>query len=500
MANKFPVFGIATICITMLVNLWVPAQCQTADQSWSVSASNWMQYWYHQPEKFDSLSFGEQSRQDSLDNRLIVDFNLGNFYAGAWLRIFEPNSPDTSYERITQRYFGWENDGLSLRVGNFYQTFDRGLTLNTFYDDVINYDNNLDGVRVSGLYDHYDFDALSGRGINFSTGKRKYTIRAVRGAIRPIDGFKVGSSYVRFKQISLLEFGEAENTNLTAINTEINKGPIGLYAEYASKKGENEVDEANNGDGTYLSASFSQKFFSVYAEYKNIIRLLYPGPSAPFNNPPPVSHQGRTLSSVESTPGERAYQVGSLISPSFNLNFDLAYSESFSRGLFPGKYLAEKYAGVRWSPMEKLTSNYHFDRHDLTRNSPDSLPGFQEDEIENYVDAYYYLTGSQTVSATAYTRRFITSGSYNNSYHENYLTLGFAQGSLFQVNFGGSTSNKKNTRDPKRMAFIEFTIHFKSNDLVVFQGGERGGLICSSGICSLRPTFRGTRVMLYSRF
>lgn len=461
---------------------------QTSTEGWSVNAANWMQYWYHRPANFDSLTFFDpQSRQDSLDNRFIVDFDLGDFYAGAWLRVLEPNRPDTSFERIAQRYFGWQKNGFTLHVGNFYQVFDRGLTLNTFLDDAVYNDNNLDGVKFSGLYDHFEFDALSARGLRFKSDERAFIIRGVRGAVKPLLGIKSGFSYVRFKQNDPMAFDKANNTNVTSVNSGINRGPFDIYAEYAWRRGLDEFGTKVNGDGAYLSGSFSYSLASVYAEYKNIINLLYPGPIGAFNTPPPVSHQGRTLSSKAAVPGERAYQIGALISPNFNLNFDLAFSESYSRGFEPRLYMAEKFAGTRLNLGEKLTFNSHWDRFDFSL----------EDEVETYFDTYYYLNPRQTISAIAYVRRFWPQGGQD--YHEDYLTLGFAHGGFLQINIGGSKTSA-DIGQYRKLAFIECTIRFRSNELIIFQGGERGGLVCSSGICSIRPTFEGTRVMLFSRF
>jgi hypothetical protein len=446
-----------------------------------------MQYWYHRPEPFDSVFFDSRSRQDSLDNRFIVDFDLGDFYAGAWLRVLHPNRPDTSYERITQRYLGWTQDGLTVHAGNFYQTFDRGMTLNAFLDDVVYFDNNLDGIRVSGQYDHYEFDALSARSIERLSGARENTLRGVRGVVKPIVGTRAGFSYVRFKQNSFDDPAAAVSSNISSANGGINRGPFEIYAEYAVRRGRGQFGENTDGDGTYLSASFSHALFSVYSEYKNIIHLLYPSPANPMNSPPPVSHQGRSLSSLANMPGERAYQIGTLVSPSYNLNFDLAYSEAFSRGVPISFYLAEKFAGVRWSPNEKLVLNFRWDRFDYTI----------EDEVENNFETYYYLDAMQTISANAYSRRFFLAG-YD--YHDDNLVLGYARGGFFQVNVGGSRSNNDFSRDPEKLAFAEITVRFKSHELIVFHGGERGGLICSSGICTQRPTFEGTRVILFSRF
>jgi hypothetical protein len=472
----------------MAISLFPPS-IEAQEDAWSVSAANWMQYWYHKPQPFDSTNFTDrQSRQDSLDNRFIVDFDLGQFYAGAWLRVLQPNRPEQSYERIAQRYFGWNQDGLTIHAGNFYQTFDRGLTLNAFLDDVVNFDNNLDGIRVSGLYDHFEFDALSGRSIDAFTRERENTLRGARGAIKPVLGTRAGFSYVRFKQNDFEDFTRATSSNVTAFNAGINRGPFEVYAEYGFRRGKDEFSLDVEGDATYLSGSLSHSLFSVYAEYKNMINLLYPSPSSPLNAPPPVSHSGRSLVSLTNVNGERGYQLGTLVSPSYNLNFDLAYSEAFERGdTARDLYLSEKFAGVRWSPFDRLVLNYRWDRFDYTI----------EDEVENFFETYFYLSPVQTASVTAYTKRFSPT---DYKYHEEYLTLGYARGNFIQISIGGSLSNNDIDRDPNKLAFMELTIRFKSHELVVFQGGERGGLVCSSGICTQRPTFEGTRVILYSRF
>jgi hypothetical protein len=488
MPNRRPLnFG--PLAVFAIFIMLFPIVSMAQSDSWSVSAANWLQYWYHRPQPFDSTTFSDRlSRQDSLDNRFIVDFALGDFYAGAWLRVLQPNRPDTSFERITQRYFGWTQDGLTIHAGNFYQTFDRGMTLNTFYDDAVNFDNNLDGVKVTGLYDHYDFDAVFGRSFRDRlTSVRENTVRGARAAIKPLLGTRVGFSYVRFKQNNFDDFTKAVGNNVTSVNSGINRGPFEVYAEYATRRGRGQFGDDVNGDGTYLSGSISHSLISVYSEYKNIINLLYPTPSASLNSPPPVSHSGRSLTSLASVPGERAYQIGTLVSPSYSLNFELAFSESFSRGLPNRFYLAEKFLGARWSPFEKLVLNYKWDRFDYT----------PEDEVENYIEGYYYLDASQTISAVAYTRKFILT---SNEYHENYLTLGYSRGGFLQLSIGGSVSNNDLDRDPNKLAFAELTLRFKSHELIIFQGGERGGLACSSGICTVRPTFEGTRVILFSRF
>jgi hypothetical protein len=463
-----------------------PARAQ--DDYWSVSAANWMQYWHDR-----------NTKEDSLENRFIVDFNLGDFYAGTWMRIFEPMRPDTSFERISQRYFGWDDGALTVHLGNFYQVFGRGLTLNAFLDDALDYhDNNLDGVRLSGLYDHFEFNAFSGRGLRFiggtgfSTSERIYTLRGFSGGISPGLPGKLGFSYVRFKQDDFMNFDRAANTNLTSFFTEINYGPFEIYGEYAYKRGLDAFGNYVQGDATYTNLSISQGIVNILGEYKNYINILYPRSVGAFNNPPPASYHGRTLASLEGAPGERGYHLNALIAPGFNLNFDLSFSESFYRGWLPPAvakpYLAEKLARMRWQVFDNFIFNYHWDRFDYT--------GY--DEIENYLDCYFYLSRSNTLSLTSYSRRFIAP--YSEHYHEDYLTMTYARGNSFQINVGGSMTSKTVRDDPEVLAFVELLIRYRQHELIIFNGGERGGLICSSGICQNRPTFQGTRVILFSRF
>ncbi len=482
MRHKYLLYAAAILAVFAAEWLLAPASSLAQSNVWTVSAANWMQYWHH-----------GDTREDSLDNRFNVDFNLGDFYAGTWLRVLEPYKPDMSYEKTVQRYFGWHDGGLTVHLGNFYQAFDRGLTLNAFLDDVVNFDNNLDGVKFSGLYDHYEFDALSARALNSLTGEREFIIRGARGAIKPIAPVKAGFSYVRFKQNNIVASEKAANINLTAFNSGFTYGPFDIYAEYAMKKGVDEFGNPISGDGIYFTSSVNQGVFNIYGEYKNYFRLLYPGflGISSFNLPPPVSHQGRSLASLKGTLSEYGYQIGTLISPNYDLTFDLAFSEAYSRDSLH-EYLAEKFVGVRWSPISKTTINFHWDRFDSSPNVPEGR------EIETYFDGYYYLDEKQTVSATLYSRRFWPNELP--SYHEDYAILGYSRGSLFQINFGGSKSNNKYSSDSKKMAYVEATLRFKSHELIVFHGGERGGLLCSSGVCQVRATFRGTRVTVFSRF
>ena len=58
---------------------------------------------------------------------------------------------------IAYRYLGFHKDGLEITAGNFYEQFGSGLTLRTYEDWSLGYDNSLDGIRakyspMKGIY------------------------------------------------------------------------------------------------------------------------------------------------------------------------------------------------------------------------------------------------------------------------------------------------------------------------------------------------------------
>jgi hypothetical protein len=94
-------------------------------------------------------------------------------------------------DSITQRYFGWEDNGLSIHAGTFYQVFDRGLILKAYRDENVQVDIPLEGIRVSGKYKYIDFDVLSGsRKISFN---QKPVVRGVHGKLKPVEFFKLAA-------------------------------------------------------------------------------------------------------------------------------------------------------------------------------------------------------------------------------------------------------------------------------------------------------------------
>ena len=91
--SRYISFAIIIAVSIISIVAFSPVDSAAQDETWSVSAANWMQYWYF------ANGDGEfvEARRDSLDNRFIVDFDLGKFYTGAWLDIRQFNHPNNSF-------------------------------------------------------------------------------------------------------------------------------------------------------------------------------------------------------------------------------------------------------------------------------------------------------------------------------------------------------------------------------------------------------------------
>jgi len=69
------------------------------------------------------------------------------------------------------------------------------------------------------------------------------------------------------------------------------------------------------------------------------------------------------------------------------------------------------------------------------------------------------------------------------------------------LSVGGSISDNDFSDSPKRkMAYIQVNYAYGNHDLTIFYGGERGGLVCSGGLCTYHPAFEGLKAELFSRF
>jgi hypothetical protein len=461
----------------------------------NVSAGNFARYYL-----FDN------TKADSTADRFQFDLSMNKFYAGAWFEVKHSETANRTIDSITQRYFGWEDGGLSIHAGTFYQVFDRGLILNTYRDENVQVDVPLEGIRISGRYKYLDFDALSGS--RKTDMNQKPIVRGARVKIRPLDFFQLGGGYVR-----LLESDGFVNlrSNLDEINARINYKSFDWYAEYARRdwyrfdnSGDSVLILDRNGDGIYTNVTLSYWKLSGLFEYKNYYRLTDGNNESisalKFNQPPAVNHQEVSLMSRYNAIGELGWRAGLNFSPSLYWIASVDYAESKSRDSGTPKYfINEFFAG--------LHGTYYGDNQFIL--SFDRLKHWKQNEITPKIEVNYvldeinsFILDASLIQYIIYEQRDINGDSLD--YIVKYLSLEYDRAQRYSFVIGGSWSDKLKdpgvANDPTEMLYVEAMLKYPNHDLTVFYGGQRGGFVCSGGVCTLRPTFRGLKATLISRF
>lgn len=476
---RFP--GRGVLLVTMGVLLFMSTPVLAFDGDWSVQVTNSFEY-YHLKENVGFPSGAQGVKEDSLRNRMIVDFLFGDFYAGLWFEMAPTGTFSTSQFKeeteLRQRYFGWHQDGLELRGGHFNTTFDRGLVLNAFFDDYANVSRTVDGINASYTSELVNGEIVGGEIFDESTGD-SLSIRGGRAALTPFGLFQLGGAYLRLWERNFL--GDLKSTNVKQGNLGVTFGPLDLYAEYAQQGGYLNAMLPVEGDATYLSSSFYGPFFGVTAEYKNYIHMQIPG----VNSPPAVNHFDKSLSGGWN---EIGWRVAVTLTPYGSWSLDMDWANSWTRG--QGGIFDEQFVELRGNYYRDNIFRASYDRHK------------EHDHLEHWSDfsIYYYLTRRTTATMTLLHKKY--EDTFAKDYYEGDLTLGLSHANFISINLtGGRHSQLPQFRElPEKTASVEITLKFRNNDLTVFHGDQRGGLVCSSGVCVDQPPFRGTKVLLLSRF
>src|SRR5258706_1183572 len=236
-----------------------------------VSASNYLRYGIGR----EYSAVGDNSKkyfEELGDVRLFVN----DFTFGARYEFDDPLEFGKGTKGISRRYFEFKKEDFSVKSGNFFELFAKGLTLNSFESRPVAWNSQVDGVRLNykhsfGKKDQIKFNGtILGGGINFTdftdTSRTEvYSIRAANLGISPFKMVTIGGSY-------LYAEGQIPTGNIiTNISAEIFEGNfafnhkgIDLFLSYAGKV---TISKPNSiypqsksapGDGAYGTIAYTR--------------------------------------------------------------------------------------------------------------------------------------------------------------------------------------------------------------------------------------------------
>ncbi|MDD3876732.1 MAG: DUF6029 family protein [Bacteroidales bacterium] len=217
-----------------------------------------------------------------------VNYTFKNFTAGVRFESYlnALQGYDTRYNGtgIPYKYFQYNNHGLGVTVGNFYEQFGNGMIFRSYEERSLGIDNAMEGLRIKAT----PYKGILIKGL---IGNQRNYFEKGTGIVRGIDGeftfndifeslstnktwVSIGGSFVsRFERDKDPIYNLPENVAAAAGRLTVSRGKISLMGEYAYKF--NDPSATNNfiykpGNALYVSGTYSQKGFGVLLSAKRI--------------------------------------------------------------------------------------------------------------------------------------------------------------------------------------------------------------------------------------
>ncbi|MFW6019943.1 MAG: DUF6029 family protein [Bacteroidales bacterium] len=216
-----------------------------------------------------------------------------NLEAGLRYEIFAPplQGIDANFKGhgIAHRYLTYRHDLIEITAGHFYEQFGNGLTLRSYNEWALGYDNAIDGVRIK-------LKPVKGITIKGLVGQHRNYWKNSPGTIRGVDGeiytnqllpflkdkktkIILGGSFVsRFQEDKNINYKIPENVGTYAGRARIIHGGLGFKGEYAHKI--NDPSSINNfiykpGKALLLEGTYSKRGYGLTLTAKRIDNMSF---------------------------------------------------------------------------------------------------------------------------------------------------------------------------------------------------------------------------------
>lgn len=457
----------------------------------------------------------------------------------------DPPEVGAPFKGLSKRFVEYKNNGFSLRVGNSSELFSHGLVLNLFENRGLAYDTWLDGVKANYKYSNFNASLIAGT-IDFrdSINIARHEIYKLRGGnveykIKKIG--KVGASFISAEAtIPQSVNNKIANVELPEIYFDINYNELDFHLGWAQKWVNTPIDRnTSRGTGIYSSLSFAGENLGITIDYKNYqfdlqdpflqndetrtTKLL------PFQNPPIVMKEHsytlltRALHHVDFND-----EVGIQLDAIYTVNEDLNFSLNISLASTHNSYLYNNStfsftAGesknllpstkINYSPYSEFffEGEYYFDYETAIRF------GFAKREKTLY-NSFGGTDGSHTIKSIVIPIQFqatlneklsttiqyefeTVNDNYNvgqENFNNHFLTVitSLVNNITFALRYE-LTSNDFDPSDRTDWLVGELGYRISGSNLVSLSyGRERGGQICSNGICRYILPFKGFKFSL----
>jgi hypothetical protein len=547
-ANRFPFAAAVAAAIAL-------AASASAQPQFSVS--NYLRYG-NGTQRIAGLKEGKEY----IENQTDVRFFWNNFTVGLRYLHDDPPEfgPDTT--GLRKRYVEFEREGLALLAGDYYALFGKGLAVNLFENRGINYDTGLEGLRGIYRSKLVEAVAASGRMRYFDlVDPRRVEIYAVKTGhleVSPLPFLRVGGSVVGTDGELPAVFGtDLVRADISEATLSLRGFGVDAFASWAQKRSSGERPQAGStfapfhavGDGVYGSLAYTNPIgFGATFEYKDYrfdpvdpikrIDANRPTRVLPMQNPP-IVHKEHAFTLLSRNPhvidfnDEIGWQFDAFqtVGEGITVNLNLSQASRHKKysvgggiprvvdsvGLFPAtakEYspFFEIYTDVEWyfqgQSFVQIAFNRRFD-------APyEDFGGLAHVTSSTTVPVHfsYELDEVYTISGSMEHQWYHESTRAQKNFLNEFITVTLTHSPTWSATVRLELSEDRTETtglDWGGLGWEIFThvwpvaeLSYRLADThtaTVSYGRERGGLVCSSGICRVIQPFEGVRFSLSSQ-
>ncbi len=392
---------------------------------------------------------------------------------------------------LRRYYVDYTSDHFQGRLGTFFSSLGRGLTLFVQKNEALGFDEPIHGGTATLTFDHIDVTVLGGKvtePVLQNQYNREFEDTVWGGHIlaRLPHDFYVGGSFVHSELDRFFPEGvdDVDVWSVEAGNAEI-AGVLDVHAEWAELERVGAFG-TKEGYGGYLSMSSYFGPVTILGEYKDYWNFQYR-----YNSPP---NAGRSIESYShnDVKGPRLLvsvdilSIGAIISGSYGW-FD-SHKKETSPGGTSGDSQNEWYV-----TLEEIAGPVYFLSSYFSRNWADRK--IQEEHI---IADLHLSTGEREEIIVGYDKRLEESSYFSLATHRSYAGYSVSPYGVISVRYAWEEKTGLETED---FWGVELQYIPKPTiTLTLFGGSDPGGMVCAGGQCRIEPRFKGYKATFSWRF
>ncbi len=443
----------------------------------------------------------------TLYDRTVADYRWKQFKGGITLEQFYSPYEGRSYFKVQQVRAQYQNKGLEINLGSFYETLGRGTLLRSYQiqgailEDVTYRSRNYFQRDIVGANVRYRLKKFSAKALYGSPLNNVFPPNQDLENRRPD---RIGALYTDY-QLGTQTLGMAlmhlDNESANSVFSMLTaSGNIGSKLSYFTEFSKNVSDysvsdfSSDAAYAFYFNSDISFETVGISAEFKYYSNFAL---GAGFNEPPALirEHTYRLLNRsthVLQPFNESGYQIEMYVQ--FPNQSTLTMNNSIAINDFGSSFVFQEY----FAEYDMLINKKHHFR---------IFGDFAQDPFKGEMDrvtlgAYGdWRTGKLTgLKSEIEMQTFEREGV---QVYNVLALLGFNYTSKVSVSILAEVSNDPFITEEDQKVWFGGNLKYKLNDkntILLFGGERRGGPACNSGVCYEVLDFSGVELRLTSRF